>query len=146
MEGYLRAAPDLVTYSTIRSGSPHGLVVTKSQDIVAAAQWLIRQGEAKTFLGKIGGDVVIAKIMGDRHANATKALDGSQQFRLTMINAAHQPGPTRPALSNPAAPAPSDPPVPIDLTAPNSSTVAGQKRKKTPEVDGDVIDLTVDSP
>ena len=52
MEGYLRAAPDLVTYSTIRSGSPHGLVVTKGQDIVAAAQWLIRQGEVKTFLGK----------------------------------------------------------------------------------------------
>jgi len=143
MEGYLRAAPDLVTYSTIRSGSPHGLIVSKSQDIVAAAQWLNRQGEAKTFLGKIGGEAVIAKIMGDQHADVPKALDGSQQFRLTVVNAARQPDPTRPALSNPAAP---DPPAPVDVTAPNSFTVAGQKRKKTPEVDGDIIDLTVDGP
>jgi hypothetical protein len=87
--------------------------------------------------------VVIAKIMGDRHADVTKALDGSQQFRLTVVNAARQPGRTRPARLNPAAPAPS---VTIDLTAPDSSTMAGQKRKKTPEIDGDVIDLTIDSP
>jgi hypothetical protein len=93
--------------------------------------------------GEIGADVVIAKIMGDRHADVTKALDGSQQFRLTVVNAARQPGRTRPARLNPAAPAPS---VTIDLTAPDSSTMAGQKRKKTPEIDGDVIDLTTDSP
>jgi hypothetical protein len=96
--------------------------------------------------GEIGADVVIAKIMGDRHADVTKALDGSQQFRLTVVNAARQPGRTRPARLNPAAPAPSDPPVTIDLTAPDSSTMAGQKREKTPEIDGDVIDLTIDSP
>jgi hypothetical protein len=145
MEGYLRAAPDLVTYTTIRSGSPHGLVVTKSQEIVAAAQWLIRQGEAKEFLGKIGSDAVIAKIMGGRYADVAKALDGSQQFRLAVGDGARQPGPNGSNHASTSAPAPSGPPVPINFSAPNSSIVAGQKRKKTPQVDGEVIDLTGDS-
>jgi hypothetical protein len=141
MEGHLRTAPDMVTYSTIRSGSPHGLVVTKKQEIVAASQWLGRQRDAKTFLEKIGSDTTIAGIMGDRYADVAKALDGTQQFRLAVANGARpldQPGPNIPASTS--ATTHSSKPVP--LVVPNSSVIAGQKRKKTPQVNGDVIDLT----
>jgi hypothetical protein len=153
MEGYLRAAPDLVTYTTIRSGSPHGLVVTKSKEIVAAAEWLIRQGDAKSLLGKIGSDAVIARIMGSRYADVAKALDGTQQFRLAVATNGTRP-PDQPGLNVPSNPlaavsnvASTSAPMPvIPVAAPNPSVVAGQKRKKTPRVDGDVIDLTGDSP
>lgn len=142
MEGYLRRAPDLVTFSTIRTGSPHGLHVTKSQDIQAATQWQIRQREAKTFLGQFGGDSVIARIMGTRHADVAKALDGTQQFRLASANAAPQP---RLSVSTPST-ASTSAPLPVAAAAPQQSTIVGQKRKKTPQVHGDVIDLTENSP
>ena len=152
IEGHLRVASDLLTYTTIRSGSPHGLHVTKNQEIVAAAQWLIRQGEAKTFLGRIGNDAVIGKIMGDRYADVINALDGSQQYRLAAGNDARRPstsGSGIPAVSNLAPtsiPSPSAPPMALPPVVSGTSLVAGQKRKKTPEVDGDVVDLTGDSP
>jgi hypothetical protein len=117
------------------------LVVTKRQEIVAALQWLGRQRDAKTFLEKIGSDTTIAAIMGDRYADVAEALDGTQQFRLAVANGARpldQPGPNIPASTS--ATTHSSKPVP--LVVPNSSVIAGQKRKKTPQVNGDVIDLT----
>jgi hypothetical protein len=144
-------APDLVTYKTIRSGSPHGLQVTKNRDIVAASQWLVRQREARAFLGTIGSDAVIAKIMDDRYGDIVNALDGTQQFRLsTASNSAPQAGPSGSSSLAPApgpaatsAPAPS---APLPSAPLNISTGVGQKRKKTPRVDGDVVDLTGNSP
>lgn len=143
LEGFLRGVPDLVTFSTIRSGSPHGLVVTKNNVIVAATQWLVRQKDAKAFLGKIGNDEVIARIMGPRYGDVLEALKGTMQFKMASAAGTHQlhdasPSGGQPGTSNPAlTSAPSSVPV---------MPILGNKRKRTPGVHGDVIDLTRSSP
>ena len=73
-------APDLVTFHTVRSGSPHTLVVTKKPEVAAVLQWQTRQMEARTFLSSIGDANVIATIMGPRYEDVQKALDGTQEF------------------------------------------------------------------
>lgn len=185
LEGRLRGAQ--VTYSTDRTGSPHGLVVKKDVSLLPEENWKVGQVEAKKLLASIGDDTTIAKIMGTRQEDVAKALAGVQHFRMAAGDATAQPVPiTTPAATNlptgdaPApqasapslavqssavierapviAPAPPLRPISTNLTAtqiagqkrkavPESEVVAArQKRQKTPEVNGDVIDLTDDSP
>ena len=73
-------ALDLVTFHTVRSGSPHTLVVTKKPEVAAVLQWQTRQTEARAFLSSIGDANVIATIMGPRYGDVQKALDGTQEF------------------------------------------------------------------
>jgi hypothetical protein len=87
LERHALKAPDLVTFHTERSGSPHTLVVTKKPDIAAILQWKTRETEAKTFLSSIGDDNMIAKIMGTRYGDVQKALDGTQMFMMKLPGA-----------------------------------------------------------
>ncbi|KAG6910741.1 hypothetical protein DXG01_008273 [Tephrocybe rancida] len=148
LEARLSTAPDLLTFVTIRSGSPHGVQVTKRPEIVSAQQWESRVDQAKTFLLSIGDDDDISRLMGRRYADVMKALTGVQQFTLTVADAARKP--SGPSSSNSVL-------VPnaataIVATASSSSSVvpsnpqqtAGAKRKKPPMVNLGVIDLTGD--
>ncbi|KAJ3785982.1 hypothetical protein GGU10DRAFT_268129 [Lentinula aff. detonsa] len=82
LERQMNSGRDIVTYSTIRSGSPHGLVVKRNQQAAAYQSWLQRQGQAKTFLGTIGSGSILQKVAGPRYADVLKALEGKKQFVL----------------------------------------------------------------
>jgi len=137
VERQLSAASDLVTFQTIRRGSPHGVSVTKRPEVVAASQWVSRVAQAKVFLRSIGDDDVIAKLMGNRYADVSKALQGTQHFVLTVRDATNTSGRTQnPLTSKESGIAASSSSVP---TAP----VAGAKRKKSALAStGPVINLT----
>ncbi|KAF8954905.1 hypothetical protein BDZ97DRAFT_1970033 [Flammula alnicola] len=80
LERYLATCPDLCTYTTVRYGSPHRLIVTKLPEVVLASTWNARQRAALKFLALIGPDDIIAKIMGGRYGDVKNAIAGSQQF------------------------------------------------------------------
>lgn len=152
LEKRLLGASDLVTFRTIRTGSPHGLVVTKKPEIVAAVQWEHKQREARAFLTSIGEDGLIAKIMGSRYGDVGKALDGTQQFMMTVSDgaaiASGQPiaSSSRHGQASGSSSSGTVPPIAKDAAASSSSsTVAGKKRKKAPSGVslGPVIDLTL---
>lgn len=181
-----------VTYSTDHTGNPHGLVVKKNMTLLPAENWRLHQHEAKKLLGNIGDDHTIAKIMGARQTDVTKALEGAQHFKMAAGDSAARREPiTTPSTTNTGANG--APTLPVPISGPQASTSslavqpttlverapvaasapplhpistnitatqvvgqkrktalevmpARQKRKKTPEVHGDVIDLTGDSP
>ncbi|KAJ3889327.1 hypothetical protein GG344DRAFT_78927 [Lentinula edodes] len=54
LERQLYSGRDLVSFTTIRSGSPHGLVVKKNRQVADYQSWMQRQSQTKTFLGTIG--------------------------------------------------------------------------------------------
>ncbi|KAF8908586.1 hypothetical protein CPB84DRAFT_1843480 [Gymnopilus junonius] len=80
LEGQLMRARDLCTYITVRSGSPHGLQVTKHPEAVKVLVWEWRQKDAKAFLASIGPDTIIAQIMGERYTEVQRALQGVARF------------------------------------------------------------------
>lgn len=163
LEIYLKTASDLVSYTVVRSGSPHGLAVTKRPEIVALAQWTARSKAARDFLAKIGDDALIAKIMGSQYGDVAKALEGTQPFKLTppAVAQATSPstGPTTQASASSSSQSPGvclvnvhqghahahaaalvPAPVPVaPLSAISTNVgqpatiVVGQKRKSTPE-------------
>ena len=138
VERRLSAASDLVTFQTIRRGSPHGVSVTKRPEIVAASQWTSRVAQAKTFLRTIGDDDILSRLMGNRYADVLKALQGTQQFILTVSDATTNVSGRSGALHNlrtgAATSSSSIPPI---------APAAGTKRKKSALVStGPVIDLT----
>jgi len=105
----------------------------------------------------VQGITDLAKIIGNWYVDVANALDGKQQFKMAEADATYRPATsmanpipsTSAAMSNPVPPsaaAPSVQSTTVPSTMPRSSKVAGQKRKKTPDVNGDVIDLTGDSP
>ena len=143
------AARELVTFRTIRHGSPYGLVVTKKPEVVAATLWSNRQKQAKKFLASIGSGAVISKLMGARYPDVIKALEGTQQF-VVAARDVFRPQPLAPssAVNAPQASASASgsagipPPV-----APALPSTSANKRKRTgppPIVLGPVIDLTGD--
>lgn len=152
VERQLSSASDLVSFQTIRSGSPYGIQVTKRPEIVAALQWNTRVAHAHSFLRSFGDDDALSKLMGNRYGDVMKALQGSQQFILTVGDAAT----SVVAGSRPVAGASQAPPlltanaasssrstVP-GTSAPPSIPVAGKKRKKGLPISGPIIDLTGD--
>ncbi|KAF8067976.1 hypothetical protein FPV67DRAFT_1494449 [Lyophyllum atratum] len=84
LEDRLYTARDLVTYDTIRKGSPHSLEVTKSPEIVATQTWAGRVERAKVFLRSIGDDQDLYSLMGNRYGDLINALRGEQQFVLDV--------------------------------------------------------------
>lgn len=154
LEAQLQKAPDLVSFTTIRTGS---LQVAKSKDIVAQSQWLARQNDARLFLTAFGNGADIGNIMGGQYADLMRALDGTLPYKMPAVvaNSAPQggslggitPSNVAPSIAKTKTLAAVGPPVnPPQLPTPSGSSTAGHKRKKTPQVDGDVIDLTCDSP
>ncbi|KDR72653.1 hypothetical protein GALMADRAFT_142951 [Galerina marginata CBS 339.88] len=159
LERHIATARDLCTYTTIRSGSPHGVQVTKLPAVVQASMWESRQKAAKAFLTSIGPDNTIARIMGARYQEVGQAISGVLSFgsaRTTIPS----PSMTTPPLAPTSAPTPAasssmaggvaNPPqaassTSTTLSVPNAVPhVAGQKRKSGGNLVqlGPVIDLT----
>lgn len=151
LENRLRSssALELVTYKTIRAGSPHGFVVAKKPEVVAAMQWSYRHEQAKVFLSSIGDDTVISKLMDLRYPDVVKSLEGNQQYVVVATDYSTRPQPPTPlnAANTPQASistSRTEIPPPVALVPPNSMA---NKRKRTgpPQaVLGPVIDLTSD--
>ncbi|CAA7268320.1 unnamed protein product [Cyclocybe aegerita] len=162
LERQIAAASDLCTYTTICSGSLHGVQVTKRPEVVQASQWTTRQKEAKAFLATIGSDELIRKIMGVRYADVVNTINGHVPFGAARVaapavsatTAAATPMQTgvlsglpltsrvamaqvQPMASN------STPTMPVSLSATSApAQVAGKKCKNNPIILGPVIDLT----
>ena len=96
VEGRVRDASDLVSYTIIESGSPYGIKITKLPHVVVVGHWTVRVKYAKMFLRMIGNETVLQKLMGDRYANVLLALGGKKQFSAggsspTHASASHDP-------------------------------------------------------
>jgi hypothetical protein len=87
VEEELGSASDLISFTVSRSGSPHGLLVTKQPALLAASSWKPRVVEAKKLLEKIGDEGVISKLMGHRYSDVVSALEGTQPFISTASDA-----------------------------------------------------------
>ncbi|KAF8908585.1 hypothetical protein CPB84DRAFT_1767012 [Gymnopilus junonius] len=147
LEGRVMEAQDLCTFTTIRTGSPHGLQITKQPKVVQESTWEGRQKAAKAFLASIGTDVLIARIMGARYLEVLRAMEGAGPSGSTknpsvapsVVGTSRVPQPTT-ASSTAKSSAPR-----ASTTVPNShsasSQVAGKKRKNVIQL-GPVIDLT----
>jgi hypothetical protein len=136
LEGYLCRAPDLVTYITIKKGSPHGLHVIKKDGVVAAAQWVKKHEDAKAFLDMVGDDTVIERIMTPRYPDVLAALKGTAQFKVKAVpdalnrqsDALPASSQHNPVINSSSTPAPVSPALIMPM--PPAGSIAGQKRKK----------------
>jgi hypothetical protein len=117
------------------------LVVTKRPELVPIEHWKIRQKDAKALLTSIGNDAVLVRVMGAQYADVAKALDGTRQFEIATADAVYY----QPVASMVPSTIPSTSAAMPSSPSTSAPIVAGQKRKKTPEVHGDVIDLTGES-
>ncbi|KAF8348730.1 hypothetical protein F5887DRAFT_1280476 [Amanita rubescens] len=81
LEHQMNKARDLVTHETIRCGSPHSLVATKTPAAAAASAWDYRLQVINRMLSAIGANNV-QKIMGNRYVDVVKAVKGEAAFRL----------------------------------------------------------------
>jgi hypothetical protein len=91
LKGRLRSATDLAKFITCPSGIPHGLIVTKTPEMVPAEHWKLLQKDAEVLMRSIGNDAVVERIMGAQHAEVLEALSGTRQFIMSMVDAAcHQ--------------------------------------------------------
>jgi len=171
LEKYIAQARDLCTYTVIKSGSPHGVQVTKRPEVISASMWVQRHKDAKAFLASIGSDEVIAKIMGARYPDVAHAINGTHVFGSVRA-AAELPAISVIAPSTVAHPSAvpssssSDPSTPLvaiggnqlpsltnqNHSASSSSLVSaptpvvppGSKKRKNVVQLGPVIDLTAD--
>jgi hypothetical protein len=144
------AGRELVTYKTIRSGSPHGLVVTKKPEVVAAMQWSQRRDQAKIFLSNLGDDVVISKLMGPRYPDVVKSLEGVQQYVVAANDNVSRPQPLAPSNAANAPQASTSAAAATAILPPAGpvlpATTANKRKRAGPPaiVLGPVIDLTGD--
>jgi len=85
LEERARAASDLCTVETIRSGMPHGTKITKHSDIMSSATWEVRQRNAQTFLASFGTEDVLRRIMGDHFRQVQDALAGTTPLLVSTV-------------------------------------------------------------
>ena len=161
-------AGDLCTFQTIHSGNPLGLEVKKRLELIHALSWSARQKSAKEFLEAIGTDADIARIMGVRYVQVTRALSGVEPFGSVPVLAEASSSanlqannvpdqvrapPTAAAtrvrskvasrVNQESATSSSSNTMPAKSGgAPATAVRAGQKRKTSPIILGPVIDLT----
>lgn len=125
----LSSVSDLIAVQTFRDRSPHKLAITKLPDFLAMLLWKVRVTNAKAFLKSIGDDNVIARLMGDRHEDVLKAIQGVQRFTLagnvatvgTSLDVASASSSSGPGAS-----------IVGPTTKQTTGSLAGSKRKRTP--------------
>lgn len=157
-----------LTWTTIRSGSPHTLSISKKSDVDKLARWETRVKEARAFLEVIGDDEKCRKVLGEKvwreilevlggkKIGAGKAIvqsmgkstDGrrGQDAARARLNANAKAQSSTAAKSTNMAPSSAT----TSQAGASRSMGAGQKRKRDPSrpvVRGsEVIDLTGLSP
>ncbi|KAI5124283.1 hypothetical protein M0805_005130 [Coniferiporia weirii] len=142
LEQRLESVLDIVSFETIRNGSPHGLKVTKHKDVVAACVWEGRQKVSKTFLSLFGGDPSLKLLMGAKYPEVIKAVSGEKAYAQVTnpFNALNLATPSQHRAPGVSTSNFESMRPPLPSKAPGNS-VAGSKRKNP-----GFVDLTVDSP
>ncbi|KAF8338683.1 hypothetical protein F5887DRAFT_889771, partial [Amanita rubescens] len=133
LEYQMNSARDLVTHETIRRGSPHSLVVTKTPATVAASTWGYRLQIINSMFSAIGAKNV-EKIMGNRYVDVCKAVKGEAAFLLD------KPVVQRQQQQNVPGPASTSTTSTANKTTNKTTSVIGGKRKLASKV----IDLSED--
>lgn len=107
LEEKIKMARTFFSYKIITTGTPHGIHIVRLADpaIAAIDRWTREVRYAREFLAKVGDEVLLREIMGDRYPDVEKALDGTQLFVLPISPAPLQPPPL---VSEMPAPAQSD--------------------------------------
>ncbi|KAF4607220.1 hypothetical protein EYR38_001280 [Pleurotus pulmonarius] len=149
LEQRLRLGTDIVTFDTIRTGSPHTLMVKKLPGMTTATQWVLHEKQARQLVAAIGNDV-FKVIMGPKYGDVVNAIMGTQPYPAPSITveqlraAAGASYATTPQIAAPALASTSA--NPTLLPASGSTRIAGNKRKSEPLITlGPVIDLTGES-
>ncbi|KAF6756355.1 hypothetical protein DFP72DRAFT_893947 [Ephemerocybe angulata] len=70
----------LVATETDGSGKPHTLVVRKSRVVQAALNWVAAKAQAIQFVGLVGDDEEVKRLMPERYGDVTEALQGTKTF------------------------------------------------------------------
>ncbi|TFK58576.1 hypothetical protein BDN72DRAFT_906612 [Pluteus cervinus] len=145
----------VVEHHTSTIGNSTTLVVVKMQEIVDVLQWSTRQANAQAFLKSFGGGNVITQLMGNRTADVTMALKGTQAFQWVEPSSnstgssgalASTSGSADQASAQPSSFLSSLPGRNLHSVNTSTPIVAGQKRKREVAVSqGPIIDLTLDS-
>lgn len=117
-----------VTWTTVRSGSPHTLQITKSNNLITPSEWLENQGKGKAMLQSVGNEQELREILG----GSLEVIASAVGLRLTLPRAAAPA--TQPHASGPTS-----------RGVKRLSTTAAQQQPKKKKFGDDVIDLT-DSP
>ena len=133
MESSLRGLPDDVTFTTITSGSPHGLQVTKTKETLTMGKWSGRVESARALLALVGTPEELVRIMGDRYQDIQSALAGTKPYPLKKPTPVVAPVEGAPVASTSTT-------LATTSGTQTGPVVAGVKRKA--EDDGDVIDLS----
>ena len=140
--------PEAVTCTTIATGLPHGLQITKVQAAFPMYQWNVRLASTSAFLSLVGSPEPLTRIMGDRYQDLKAAIAGTKLYKI------REPVPVVPPVQN----------VPVASTSgaragasgtQTAPVMAGTKRKAEDDDDDDddhhleeedeaVIDLTSD--
>ena len=126
---------DVVTFTTITSGSPHGLQVTKTDVTSTMGNWEGRVRSARAFLSLIGTPDSLVRIMGDRYQDVQAALAGTKPYSIKKPFPIVAPAENLPVASTSGVRA-----VLSGLQA--APVTAGTKRKA--EDDGEVVDSSSD--
>lgn len=121
-----------VTFTTIASGSPHSLQVTKTRATWKMDGWNVRVESARAFLSLVGTPDDLARIMGDRYQDVQAALSGTKAYKVgesPVVAPAENARAARISTGKATA-----------SRAQVGPVMAGTKRKA--EDEGDMIDLT----
>lgn len=116
-----------VTWTTIHSGSPYTLQITKPDVLIAPSvtEWTNKRAAGQNFVRDVGDDAVLSRILGAEFVSVAGALG------LRTV-----PSPS----SVPSAGLSRQPPtLPVTKKRPSTS---GNQETKRPKLDDDVIDLS----
>ncbi|EFI26739.1 2OG-Fe(II) oxygenase [Coprinopsis cinerea okayama7 len=119
IEKRIASIPDLVTFTTVKYGSPHTLVITKREAAAQATQWKSKLREAKSFVAELG------------HGEDMEALMGPQGYlevQRALGLAPETAAPTQQAPAQQAEPSTSRRTVRPGMLKACGITLAGMKR------------------
>jgi hypothetical protein len=77
-----KSIPNALTCTTITSGSPHGLQMTKKQAEFTMYKWNGRVASARAFLSLVGTPEALGRIMGDRCQDVNAAVAGTKPYKI----------------------------------------------------------------
>ncbi|KLO18809.1 hypothetical protein SCHPADRAFT_885906 [Schizopora paradoxa] len=130
-----------VTWTTIRSGSPQKLQITKPDSLVAPINWLKKQVEGLSLAESVGDEKALQTILGAHFATVAGVL--GMKVTIQPAAPAHRQQTTASNAPRPAA-GPSHPTAIIPATKKRPSTGGDQPPKRT-KLDDDSLKLETDA-
>lgn len=141
---------DIVTPQTVKTSSPHTLLLTKDPKLVTQLAWKEAQANASTFLRSVGSEDELKTLIGKSYGDVGMALRGTKVFAMPeRLIVSGDSGSTKSVspttILEPGASAQASAATPTHNSAVSAAdAVAGRKRKhRDPPVNTiAVIDLT----